>query len=120
MNIEPEYLVVVSYIDTEMAGKYNVKAREMFYEMYPDSDPKYWPSIDVHYRSDRGTVRIIKGKNDRDARWRKYLHTYKDLVSTSLESPTPPTIERSKIGESLGRRETLGRGETWGEEASSH
>ena len=32
-------------------------------------------SIDVYYRSDRGTVRIAKGNNDKDARWRKFLHS---------------------------------------------
>ena len=62
---------------------------KLFYEMYPDSDPKYWSnfkfvkhtrsgkldSIDVYCRSDRCTGCIIKGKNDEDARWRQFLHS---------------------------------------------
>ena len=56
--------------------------RKLFYEMYPDSDPKYWPyfkfvkrtkggklvSIDVYFRDPQrpSTIRIIKGKNDKD------------------------------------------------------
>ena len=66
------------------------EVRELFYRMYPDSDPKYWSyfkfvkhmsggklvSIDVYYRSDMGTVHIIKGKNDKDPRWRRFLHSY--------------------------------------------
>ena len=68
----------------------NKEVRDMFYRMYPDSDPKYWSyfkfvkntkggklvSIDVYYRSDMGTIHIIKGKNDKDPRWRKFLHSY--------------------------------------------
>ena len=68
------------------------QVREMFYEMYPESDPKYWSyfkfvkrtkggklvSIDVYYRSGRSTVRIIKGKNDKDARWSRFLHSYRE------------------------------------------
>ena len=59
----------------------------MFYRMYPDSDPKYWSyfkfvkhmsggvltKIDVFYRSDMGSVHIIKGKNDKDPRWNPTL-----------------------------------------------
>ena len=81
---------------------------KMFYEMYPDSDPKYWSSfkfvkhtkggeldsIDVYYRTDRGTVRIIKGENDEDVRWRKFLHSSPPLVPSERHKgdPTGGTI----------------------------
>ena len=67
------------------------KVRKLFYEMYPDSDPKYYgyfsfgdnvdgdklTSIDVWYTHNlkyNDYIQIIKGKNDKDPRWRKYLH----------------------------------------------
>ena len=68
-----------------------VAVLKLFYEMYPASDPKYWSNfkfvkrakgIDVYYRSDRGTVRIVKGKNDEDPRWRKVLHSSPPKVDT--------------------------------------
>ena len=77
----------------------DVGVLKMFYEMYPDSDPKCCSkfkfvkytkggklvSIDVYYRSDRGTVRIIKGKED--VRWRKFLHS-SPTTKDSLRDPT--------------------------------
>ena len=62
------------------------EVRKLFYEMYPDSDPKYYEyfgfgenvdggklkSIDVWYKHNleyKDYVEIIKGKNDEDP-WR--------------------------------------------------
>ena len=59
-------------------------------------------TIGVYYRSDRGTVRIVKGKNDEDPRWRKFLHSSKHSVGERL------TIEEktSFYPVDLKRRET--------------
>ena len=107
----------------------DVEGVKLFYEMYPNSDPKYWShfkfvkqtkggklvSIDVYYRSDRGIVRIIKGKNDRDARWRKYLHSYspkdrtwEDLASTENLHPLYDyDVVATRVASSLGERGRL-------------
>ena len=69
------------------------KVRGLFYKMYPDSDPKYYgyfsfgqnvdggklTSIDVYYTHNlkyNDYVQIIKGKNDKDPRWEKYLYSF--------------------------------------------
>ena len=69
------------------------KVRKLFYGLYPDSDPKYYGyfgfgenvdggelrSIDVWYKHNlkyKDYIEIIKGKNDEDPRWKKYLHSY--------------------------------------------
>ena len=78
------------------------KVRDMFYEMYPDSDPKYWPylkfvthtrneklvSIDVYYTHEGGTVHIIKGNNDKDTRWRKVFHSSPPSSSKDQKKPS--------------------------------
>ena len=67
--------------------------KKLFYKMYPNSDPNYYgyfgfgdnvdggklKSIDVWYKHNlkyKDYVLIIKGKNDEDPRWNRFLHTY--------------------------------------------
>ena len=69
------------HIDAEVAKK-------LFYKMYPDSDPKYFErfrlvytahsrNIEVRYKKEDGSeVIVVRGMNDEDPRWKRFLHRY--------------------------------------------
>ena len=86
----------LSLRDREKAGK-------IFYAMYPNFDARNWgyfevslssgrTRVAVDYVTDTGTVHIIKGRNDKDPRWKKYLYP---------ETPGTPVVSQP-----LGRHYT--------------
>ena len=74
-----------------MVGSEEREVKELFYKLYPKSDPKYFKhfrfvriphfkggvSLEVYYKvSEESSFLITKGKNDKDPRWKAYLYGF--------------------------------------------